>query len=234
MVGRQRHRLLVDLRRQPADHAVGDERRGARPGLVQLAVRGQRGVRPRLCGWPPTINSRTRGACSRRCAPRSATNWSTSCSRRRSATESRDPRSSARGSAALSDGSRRSTIRARAQLAGGGRAPGAAQRLDRGRRRLGLRHRLGRAGPRAGERARRQRAGARHRGLLEYRRPGVEVDAARRGGEVRRAGKRRRRRTWRCRRSPTATSTSRASPWAPTRSRRSMPPRGRGVRRGRR
>ena len=45
---RQRHRLLVDLRRQPADHAVDAERRGPRPGLVQLAVRGQRRVRARL------------------------------------------------------------------------------------------------------------------------------------------------------------------------------------------
>ena len=34
--------------------------------------------------------------------------------------------------------------------------------------------------------AQRQHPGARHRGLLEHRRPGVEGDAARRGGEVRR------------------------------------------------
>ncbi len=39
--------LLVDLRRQPADHAVHDEPRRARAGVVELAVRGQRGVRPR-------------------------------------------------------------------------------------------------------------------------------------------------------------------------------------------
>ena len=45
---RQRDRLLLDLRRQPADHAVDDERRRARAGLVELAVRGQRRVRPRL------------------------------------------------------------------------------------------------------------------------------------------------------------------------------------------
>ena len=44
---RQRHRLLVDLRRQPADHAVDVERRRPRPGVEQLAVRGQRRVRPR-------------------------------------------------------------------------------------------------------------------------------------------------------------------------------------------
>ena len=44
---RQRHRLLVDLRRQPADHALHGERRRPRPGLEQFAVRGQRRVRPR-------------------------------------------------------------------------------------------------------------------------------------------------------------------------------------------
>ncbi len=45
--GRQRDRLLVDLRRQPPDHAVDGRPRRARPGLVELAVRGQRRVRPR-------------------------------------------------------------------------------------------------------------------------------------------------------------------------------------------
>ncbi len=59
------------------------------------------------------------------------------------------------------------------------------KRLDPGRRRLGLRHRLRRPGPRAGQRPQRQRAGARHRGLLEHGRADVEVDAARRGGQVR-------------------------------------------------
>src|SRR6266545_4124548 len=44
---RERHRLLVHLRRQPAHHALGSQRRRARPSLVQLAVRGQRRVRAR-------------------------------------------------------------------------------------------------------------------------------------------------------------------------------------------
>ena len=43
----QRHRVLVDLRRQPADHPVVEGRQRARPGLVELAVRGQRRVRLR-------------------------------------------------------------------------------------------------------------------------------------------------------------------------------------------
>ena len=46
--GRQRDRLLVDLRREPAHHAVDDRRRRARPGMVELPVRGQRRVRARL------------------------------------------------------------------------------------------------------------------------------------------------------------------------------------------
>ena len=45
---RQRHRVFVDLRRQSAGHAVGFKQGRPRPGLVQLAVRGQRRVRPGL------------------------------------------------------------------------------------------------------------------------------------------------------------------------------------------
>ena len=45
--GLQRHRLLVHLRRQPADDAVDGERRGPRTVVVEFAVRGQRRVRPR-------------------------------------------------------------------------------------------------------------------------------------------------------------------------------------------
>ena len=79
----------------------------------------------------------------------------------------------------------------------------------------------------------RQHARARHRGVLEHRRPGVEVDAARRGRQVRRRrqgdrqeGPRRRSR------GRTATCTSRRSRWAPTTCRRrrrcSRPTRGPG------
>ncbi|HKB35841.1 MAG TPA: pyruvate:ferredoxin (flavodoxin) oxidoreductase, partial [Gemmataceae bacterium] len=45
-------RLLVDLQRQPADHAVHHQPGGARPGLVQLTVRGHRRVRPRVPAQP--------------------------------------------------------------------------------------------------------------------------------------------------------------------------------------
>ena len=58
--GGERHGLLVDLRRQPADHAVHDEPRRPRTGVVELAVRGQRGVRPRHASRRG--QSRTRGA----------------------------------------------------------------------------------------------------------------------------------------------------------------------------
>ena len=38
--GGQRHGLLLDLRRQSAHHSLDQQRRGPRPGLVQLALRG--------------------------------------------------------------------------------------------------------------------------------------------------------------------------------------------------
>ncbi len=58
--GGQRHRLLVDLRRQPAHDPVGHQRRRTRAGLGQLTVRGQRRVRP---GHPHGPRSRgTSGA----------------------------------------------------------------------------------------------------------------------------------------------------------------------------
>ena len=143
-------------------------------------------------------------------------------SRRR---RSRSPRSAPSGSASRTEDAGCSTHRqrGRARPAVGGRSSGAAQHLDRRRRRLGLRHRLWRARPRAGDGPRRQRAGARYRGLFQHRRPGVEGDAARRGRQVRRPpASAWRARTWPCRRSPMATSTSRRSRWAPTRSRRSI------------
>ena len=103
-----------------------------------------------------------------------------------------------------------------------GRPPAAAQRVDRRRRRLGLRHRVRRARPRARHRARRQRARPGHRGLLQHRRAVVQVHTARRRGQVRRRRQDgRTRRTSHCRRWPTATSTSRGWPWAPTHTRRS-------------
>ena len=78
---RQRHRLLVDLRRQPADDAVHDEPRRARPGLVELALRGQRRVRLRLpAGARRARRDRARPAAAR-WRRRSATAW-----RRRSST----------------------------------------------------------------------------------------------------------------------------------------------------
>ncbi len=61
---------------------------------------------------------------------------------------------------------------------------GSAERVDRGRRWLGVRHRLRRPGPRADDEPRRQHPRARHGRVFEHGRPGVESDAARRGGQV--------------------------------------------------
>ena len=54
---RQCHRLLLDLRRQPAGHALDKERRRPRAGLVELAVRGQRRVR----SWLPSRGRQASG-----------------------------------------------------------------------------------------------------------------------------------------------------------------------------
>ena len=72
---RERHRLLVDLRRQPADHAVHDQSRRTRPGVVELALRGQRGVRLRVPdGARRPRRDRARPAADARAAA-SATVW---------------------------------------------------------------------------------------------------------------------------------------------------------------
>ena len=216
---RQRDRLLVDLRRQPADDAMDRRRRRARPGMVELAVRGQRRVRarpaarrrpPHRAGPPAPVAS---------CATWSAPSWWTRSSRRRSCA-SRSCARSANASPSWSGGSTGWTS-GRRRPAQRARSPDPAQRVDRRRRRLGVRHRLRRPRSRAGQRAQRQRARARHRGLLQHRRADVEGDAARRGREVRR------RRQDDAHQGPraagdraTPTCTSPGSRWAPTRSRR--------------
>ena len=185
---RERDRLLLDLRRQPADHPVDDRRGRARPGLVELAVRGQRRVRARASGWPPTCTCGWPGPGWPSCATRSGRTWSTRSWPRRSGASRSSPRSAA-GSPSCSR-----------RLDGAGRADRGRRRdlrsvLDHlvrrsvwlvGGRRLGLRHRLGRARPRAGQRPRRQRAGAGHRGVLQHRRADVQGHPARRGRQVRR------------------------------------------------
>ena len=183
---RQRHRLLVDLRRQPADDAVHDQQRRPRTGLVELAVRGQRGVRVRL---PHGARRAHRGRSRPRPAHRGAARrrLAHGDSRRRPVERGRDrrPARTGRRTARQARGTehRRGTPPRNAR-----RLPGEEERLARGRRRLGLRHRLRRPGSRAGEPAQRQHPGHGHRGVLEHRRPGLEGDAARRVGQVRRGG----------------------------------------------
>ena len=62
---RQRHRLLLHLRRQPAHHPVGGQQRRPRPGLVELAVRRQCRIRP---GHAPDAGQANR-ICPRTAAP---------------------------------------------------------------------------------------------------------------------------------------------------------------------
>ena len=182
--GRERHRLLVDLRRQPADHAVDDRRRRPRPRLVELALRGQRRVRARLPARRRPAR-RARAPAPRRAARRARRGAGRRDPRRAAAAGVGAARPARAGRRAEAPARRGSTGRCR-RPAERRRPPGPAQRVDRRRRRLGLRHRLRRARPRPGQRAQRERARARHRGLLEHRRPDVEGDPARRRRQVRR------------------------------------------------
>ena len=220
--GRERHRLLVDLRRQPADHAVDDRRRRPRPGLVELPVRGQRRVRARLpAGRRPAHRSSPAGG-SPSCATQlgaelvdailAAPQLRESELRARSASGS--PSCSARldrlgRTAAVAD--LRSVVdhlvRRSVWIVGG---DGWAYDIGSG----GLDHVLASG-------RERQRARPGHRGLLQHRR--ADVEGRRRSARSPSSpppARPCRRRTSPCRRSPTATSTSRGSRWAPTRSRR--------------
>ena len=129
--GRQRHRLLLDLRRQPAHHPLDGERRGAGAGLGQLAVRGQRRVRP---GHPP--GRRPAGGRARqlteRLAPQVGDDLAAAILGRRPARRGRGRRPAGAGRrAAPAAGRDRRPGRPRA--GGAGRRAGPAQRLDRRR-----------------------------------------------------------------------------------------------------
>ena len=162
---------------------------GPRPGVEQLAVRGQRRVRARDA---PGARRPDRPG-----APARSSAWRRSSARTSSRDlldadqddRGRDRRSSATASTALRERARTaSSGRARADarhLLAARRRPRPPGRLDHRRRRLGLRHRLRRPRPRPVVGPQRQHPGPRHRGLLEHRRPGVEGDAARRRGQVR-------------------------------------------------
>ena len=192
---------------------------GRGPGVVELAVRGQRRVRARPATGRRRAH-RTRAPAARElraAARRGAVDAILDAPQLRES----ELRRSASGVAELAATAARTRRPGSDGPAQRRRSPGPAQRLDRRRRRLGLRHRLRRPRPRPRQRPQRQRAGARHRGVLQHRRPDVQGDAARRGRQVRRRRQDDARpRTSRCRRSPTGTCTSRGWRWAPIRSRR--------------
>ena len=177
--GRERDRLLVDLRRQPADDAVHDEPRRARAGVGELALRGQRRIRPRHAA----VDRSARRARAR--AARAASRLPLPIGAGRCDSDGRSEHRGRHQRAACAC-RREAQARRAGEHAAAARLPGEEIRLDRRRRRLGVRHRLRRPRPRAGERRERERPGARHRGLLEHRRPAVEVDADGRRREVRR------------------------------------------------
>jgi pyruvate/2-oxoacid:ferredoxin oxidoreductase alpha subunit/Pyruvate/2-oxoacid:ferredoxin oxidoreductase gamma subunit/dihydroorotate dehydrogenase/ferredoxin len=148
---RQRHRLLLHLRRQPADHALDANDQGRGPawnnslfednaefGLgMRLAIdqrRQARGDAPRAAAAAPGRSPRRRhprGPRARGRGPRAARTGGPRCGRRSRRSTARIPPRPGPGASPRSP------------------RPCAAQRVDRRRRRLGLRHRLRRPGPRA-------------------------------------------------------------------------------------
>ena len=109
--------------------------------------------------------------------------------RRHRSTPTRPPKPGSRPSASGSSSCKDKlaalgTARSQAALAPG-RLPGQEVRVDPRRRRLGLRHRLRRPRSRHGLRPQREHPGPGHRGLLQHRRPGLQVHPHRRRGEVR-------------------------------------------------
>ena len=153
---RQRHRLLVDLRRQPADHAVHARTAtaAARPGPTRSSRTTPSSASGlRLAAGQPRASRR--GELLR--APRPPRLGRQRSSRRSSRPTSRTRRASPRSASAwraLRRGLRGLPGAEARRLDAAGRLPGAEERLARGRRRLGLRHRLRRPRPRARARGR--------------------------------------------------------------------------------
>ena len=164
------------------------ERRRPRPGLEQLAVRGQRRVRPRDAARARRPDRPGRASCSSGSPRSSATDLVGELLDAAQDDRGRDRRPARAGRPRCATRSPTSTaprgVR-RATPARPRRRPRPPGRLDHRRRRLGLRHRLRRPRPRPVVRPQRQHPRARHRGLLEHRRPGVEGDPARRRRQVR-------------------------------------------------
>ena len=187
----QRHRLLVDLRRQPADHAVDRQRQpdAARPGTTRCSRTTPSSGSG--CASRSTPRPTRPGCCSSGCRPSSATDLVRGAASTPARTPNPRSSSSGRGSARSAKplaGIDGRACRRRPAAAGARRRPRPQGRLDHRRRRLGLRHRLRRPRPRPELGPQRQHPGARHRGVLEHRRPGLEVDAARRRRQVRGGG----------------------------------------------
>ena len=143
---RQRHRLLVNLRRQPADDALHHQRRRPRPRLVQLALRGQRRVRPGHAA-ERRHSCRTRRPPDRSSAPQVGDTLPRELLDATRTPRPTWPSSGERVGNTAADNSR--AIEHPEATARTGRLPGREKRLAGRRRRLGLRHRLRRPRPRA-------------------------------------------------------------------------------------
>ena len=181
----QRDRLLLDLRRQPADHAIGEECRRPRPAWSNSLFEdnAEFGL-----GFRVSIDKQTEFAHEllRRVAGVVGEDLVTAILNAKQKDEAGHLRTARSELTCLKEQAAETRFARREAASVGCRHAGEEERLDHRRRRLGLRHRLRRPGSCAGQRTQCERARARHRGLLQHRRPGVEIHAARRGGEIRR------------------------------------------------
>ncbi len=153
--------------------------------MVELALRGQRGVRARDASRARR-EARPRGLARARARRRRGCRTGSRSGRGGRAPRRRGRRRPARSRRAPARGAGGQHGPAGSQPRSRRRGAGPAERLDRRRRWMGLRHRVRRTRPRPGLRAGCERAGAGYRGLLQHRRSGLEGHAARRRREVRR------------------------------------------------
>ena len=182
--GGERHRLLVDLRRQSADDSVDDRCGRAGPRMVELAVRGQRRVRARLPARRRPAGRASRAVACRRCVMRSG----------RELVDEILAAPQLRESELRAQRERVGELKRRLDGLDGPAVDDLRSVVDHLVRRSvwivggdGWAYDIGSERPRpcAGQRQECQRARARHGGLLEHGRADVEGDTARCGGEVR-------------------------------------------------
>ena len=164
---------------------------GSWPGVVELAVRGQRRARH---GYAARLRGRERHARSRRREAHRDWRRDRRCRRRPGVARGSQRRAMLLAKPPMCSSTELSAIAAGVAARWPSWRPGDPREqglpveevhLDLRRRRLGVRHRLRRFGPRARVGRRREHVRVRHRGVLQHRRPGFQGFQHRPGCAVR-------------------------------------------------